>query len=159
MTLRIAITRAEPEAHVTARRVQELGGVPIVAPLLTIERRAFDTNIDGVQAILFTSTNGVFAFAEATRERPPQVITVGNATAEAAVKAGFNNVRSANGDVGALAEVAGKVLQPNGGKVLHVSGEHTAGDLVGALTQAGYRAEQRLSFESKQVEKMPPGLG
>jgi len=158
MSLRIAITRAEPDAHATAQRVKEMGGTPILAPLLRIERHPFDTNITGAQALLFTSTNGVLAFAEASTQRDVKVITVGNATADAALKAGFKHVRSANGDVGALAEVAGKVLDPSGGKLIHIAGEQTAGDLIGALTQAGFTAERRSAFEAKQVEQAPPAL-
>lgn len=155
MSRRIAITRAEPEARVTAERVRERGGVPIIAPLLTIEPRPFDANLGSAQALLFTSINGVVAFAGATAIRDVAVITVGNATADAAMKAGFRNVRTANGDVGALAEVAGKVLDPKGGKVIHVSGMHTAGDLVGALRRAGFEAEHRIAFEAVQAKQLP----
>ena len=63
--LRVAITRAQPEADRTAERVRARGAEAIVAPLLTIVPCGYDTSTSGAQAIIFTSTNGVRAFPDA----------------------------------------------------------------------------------------------
>lgn len=115
---RVWITRAEPGAARTAARLAALGFEPLVAPLLAIHRLRPATNLTGVAALAFTSVNGVTAFAALTAERNRPVFTVGDATADAAREAGFTDVRSAAGDVHALArliadaEVRGAILAP-----------------------------------------------
>jgi uroporphyrinogen-III synthase len=99
--LRVAITRAQPEADRTAERVRARGAEAIVAPLLTIVPCGYDTSTSGAQAIIFTSTNGVRAFPDARGARERLVLAVGDATANAAREAGFINVRSADGDANA----------------------------------------------------------
>jgi uroporphyrinogen-III synthase len=156
--LRVAITRAEPEADRTAERVRARGAVAIVAPLLTIVPCAYDTNTEGAQAILFTSSNGVRAFPDIRGARDRVVLTVGDATAEAAREAGFSNVRSADGDVGALAALARAELDPAKGKLIHIAGDHVAGDLGGELRAAGFSVERRLAYASVAASVLPEAL-
>jgi uroporphyrinogen-III synthase len=153
--MRVAITRAAQDAELTIQRVRAYGHEPVPAPLLDIAPVAFDANIDGVQALMFTSAAGVRAFAAATTERQCDVLTVGDATADAARSAGFARVRSANGDVLALAALAQANLEPRAGKLIHMAGTHIAGDLVGALKAAGFEAERRIAYEARQAATLP----
>lgn len=153
--LRVAITRAAPENHATAERVRERGAEAIVAPLLTIAHCAYDTSTQNVQALLFTSSNGVRAFT-GTRDRP--VLAVGDTTADAARAAGFTDVRSANGDVNALAALAIASLDPAKGKLVHIAGDHVAGDLGGHLRAAGFTVERRLAYASIAAAALPESL-
>lgn len=153
--LRVAITRMQPEADRTAQHVRALGAEPVVAPLLTFAPRAFDGNVAGVQALLFTSANGVRAFAAASGARAPAVLTVGDATAEAARHAGFTDVRSANGDVAALATFAQAQLDPKAGALLYISGADIARDLIAMLGQTGFTAERRIAYEARAVSEAP----
>ena len=156
--LRVAITRMQPEAEKTAQAVRALGAEPIVAPLLLFAPRVFDTNIARVQALLFTSANGVRAFAAASDARAPIVLSVGDATAEAARRAGFADVRSANGDVAALARFAQVELDPKAGALLYISGADIARDLITMLHQAGFAAERRIAYEARAVTEAPPAF-
>lgn len=158
MMLRVAITRAEPEASRTAARVRARGAEAIVAPLITIVPCGYDTNTEGAQAIIFTSTNGVRAFPDARGARDRLVLTVGDATAEAAREAGFNDVRSADGDVNALVALAKRELDPAEGKLIHIAGDHVAGDLGGALRAAGFSVERRLAYASVAAAPLPEAL-
>jgi len=153
--LRVAITRAAPENARTAERVRARGAEAILAPLLTITPRAHDTSTAGAQALLFTSTNGVRAFGGA-RELP--VLTVGDATADAAREAGFTKVHSADGDVTALAALARSTLDPARGKLLHIAGDHVAGDLNATLGAAGFSVERRLAYASLAATALPAEL-
>jgi uroporphyrinogen-III synthase len=155
MSLRVAITRAAPEADLTAERVRERGAIPILTPLLTIEPRAFNADVSGAQALLFTSANGVRAFAKASPSRNPVVLTVGDATAAAARDAGFADVRSADGDGIALAALAQQALDPARGALLHISGAHIAIDIAAALTAAGFHAERRIAYEAVAAASLP----
>lgn len=157
MSLRLAVTRAEPEASRTASRIDARGGEAVIAPLLTIEQNAqLDASLDGVQALLFTSANGVRAFGASKRD--VLVFAVGENTASAARNAGFANVQIGEGDSEALARAAIAALDPRAGKVVHVSGTHIAGDAIGLLTQAGFSAERRIAYEARAAAALPPAL-
>jgi uroporphyrinogen-III synthase len=158
MMLRVAITRAEPEASRTAERVRARGAEAIVAPLLTIVPCGYNTNTDGAQALIFTSTNGVRAFPDVRGARDRIILTVGEATAEAARDAGFSDVRSADGDVVALAALAKATLDPAKGKLVHLAGDHVAGDLGGELRAAGFSVERRLAYASVAAIELPEAL-
>ncbi len=158
MTLRVAITRTAREAETTAERVRAFGAEPIIAPLISITIRAFDTDITGAQALVFTSANGVAAFADATSARSANVLTVGDATAHAARQAGFKSVRSAAGDVEALGALITQTHDPNAGPIVHVAGTHVAGDLSGELTRAGFTYERRIAFDSIAATALPDAL-
>jgi uroporphyrinogen-III synthase len=158
VTLRVAITRTLPDAERTAERVRALGAQPVLAPLITIIPCAYDTNVEDAQALLFTSANGVRAFPDARRLHAKPVLTVGDATAEAARSAGFSEVRSADGDAGALAALAKATLQPNAGKLVHIAGDHVAGDLAGELGAAGFTVERRVGYAARAALTAPPAL-
>lgn len=158
MTLRVAITRTAQEAETTAERVRAFGAEPIMAPLILIAPRAFDTDVSGAQALLFTSTNGVAAFARATSARGVNVLTVGDATAHAAREAGFSAVRSAAGDVEALSALVRQTLEPARGRIVHIAGTHVAGDLSGDLARAGFTYERRIAFDSVAATTVPDAL-
>lgn len=132
------ITRAEPGAARTAARLRDLGFEPIVAPLLTIENLTPPVpDLALFAALAFTSVNGVFAFAVLTPHRDLPVFAVGDATAQAAHDAGFADVRSASGDLHALARlIAGAI---SNAAVLVPQAETPAGDFTAALTTAGAR--------------------
>ncbi len=158
MTLRVAVTRASPGAERTADRLRAMGAEPVLTPLLTIVPRAYDTNVEGAQALLFTSINGVHAFPDARRLHAMPVLTVGDATAHAAREAGFTDVRSADGDVVALIAMAKRALAPSRGKLVHIAGEHVAGDLAGELRAAGFSIERRVAYSAQAAPKLPPQL-
>lgn len=155
---RVAITRAMPETLATAARVRALGAEPVLTPLLAVEPVEFNADTTGAQALLFTSSNGVRAFAAASEERALSVFAVGDATAAAAHDAGFTDVRSADGDVHALTALVLQSLDPAGGKVLHFAGAQIAGDIVAALTQAGFAAERHIAYEALAATRLPAAL-
>jgi uroporphyrinogen-III synthase len=153
--IRVAITRALPEAMNTAEAVRARGAEPVLAPLLSIEPRTFNIDTTGAQALLFTSTNGAREFAAASPARDLPVLTVGDATAAAARAAGFTDVRSADGDATALVQLVIRSLDRGGGKLIHIAGVQVAGDVVGALVQAGFVAERRAAYEARPADTLP----
>lgn len=131
--LRVWVTRARPGADETAERLTGLGHDPLVAPVLEVRELSPAIDLDGVAALAFTSRNGVAAFARLSPERRLPVFTVGDATAEAARAAGFADVRSAGGDVVAIAALIGRHAPELDGVVLHAGAREPAGDLPGLL--------------------------
>ncbi|OWR17294.1 uroporphyrinogen-III synthase [Brevundimonas diminuta] len=133
---RVWVTRAEPGAARTADRLTALGFTPITAPLLTLAPLpgALDAAPApaAVAALALTSPNGVEAFAPLiSRFRRHPVFAVGDATAEAARAAGFADVRSAAGDIHALARLIAAEAPP--GPLLAPGAREPAGDLPALL--------------------------
>ncbi|HYD89767.1 MAG TPA: uroporphyrinogen-III synthase [Vitreimonas sp.] len=153
--MRVAITRALPEATRTAERLRALGAEPVLAPLLTIAPCAFDANVEGAQALIFTSTNGVRTFAAVSPLRSLPVFAVGDATAAAAREAGFADARSADGNVSDLAVLIKRACDPIKGKLIHIGGAHLAGDLAGELVASGYAVERRIAYEAVAASALP----
>src|ERR1700744_4899425 len=112
--MRILITRPRDDAVPFARMLAERGHDAVIAPLLEIRfPDGAEISLDGVQAILATSANGVRAIARRTQRRDVALFAVGPQTAEAAQHLGFATVRNANGDGAALARAAGEWASPH----------------------------------------------
>jgi len=142
--LRLWVTRARPGAEATAERLAAMGHHPLVSPLLAVRRLTPRLDLTGVGAIAFTSRNGVAAFADLNPERALPVFAVGDATAGAAREAGFRHVRSASGDVTALAALI--TAEPVEGAVLIAGPREPAGDLPGALKAAAVQARTAVLY-------------
>ena len=160
---KIAITRSQPQADETAARLKAMGAEPVVAPLLEIQFRDFDPDFADAQAILLTSVNGVRALqaiqqASAAAPTALPILTVGDATAEAARAAGFANVRSADGDGDALVALARQTLTPSGGVLVHISGADLATDVAAILAAQGFKTERRIAYAAKPAAALPVGF-
>lgn len=110
-----------------------------VDPVLAIETdygAVIDEN--GMQGILFTSANGVRAFAALSPTRDVPAYAVGDRTAREAADLGFSQVLSANGNVDSLAQSVRQHADPAKGYLLHPAGTDVAGDLAGQLAAAGF---------------------
>ncbi len=106
-------------------------------------------NLDGVQGVLFTSANGVHAFAALTSRRDLAVYAVGDRTASAAEEERFVNVESAGGNVDMLAALVMRSCKPTDGVLLHPAGTAVAGDLSGQLSNAGYVVRRAVIYEAR----------
>jgi uroporphyrinogen-III synthase len=133
-----------------------MGAEPVVAPLLAIFNRPFDPGLQGVQALLFTSAAGVRRFANESTARNVPVLAVGDATAMRAKEFGFADVRSAEGDVNALVTLAQAACKPGRGKLLHISAQHTMGDLARALRSHDLEVERRVAYVMRMANGLPP---
>src|SRR5690606_24915182 len=111
--VRLLLTRPEEDARPLGERLRAAGHEVLIEPLLKIRYRDAPTlELDGVQALLLTSANGVRALARHSHRRDLPVLAVGDATACAARAAGFSDVRSADGDVHDLEALVVAQLSP-----------------------------------------------
>jgi len=148
--MRILITRPIEDAKPLADALQERGIEVLIEPLLEIRHLDdAELDLDGVQALLFTSANGVRAFAALSPRRDLQALTVGDGSADAARQAGFPDVESAKGDVEALAALVVDRLKAEGGILFHAAGTVTAGDLKARLEGLGYRVRRAQLYEAR----------
>lgn len=122
---RVLVTRPEPGASETARRLEALGFLPIKLPLQAIKPLPVGAGaIPGdVAAVAVTSVNAI-------RHAHPELLqrliglpcfAVGASTAVAAAKAGFSNVIEGGGDGDALADTI--VGRHSGGALAYLCGK------------------------------------
>jgi uroporphyrinogen-III synthase len=155
--LRALVTRPREEADSLIAALATRGVEALAEPLIEIHFQALDAlDLDGVQAILCTSANGVRALARASSVRGVPLLAVGDATAARARAEGFASVESAGGDIGDLARLAGAILRPENGPLLHVAGSVVAGDLAGLLRAQGFTVGRRILYEARAVAALSP---
>ena len=143
---RLLLTRPRQDSLALAEELARHGVEALIEPMMTI-RIDDDARLDlsGAQAILLTSANGARALAATSPDgeaRLLPVLAVGCATAQAARDAGFCSVTAAEGDVDALAALAIARLDPDSGRLTHVAGRVSTGDLAPRLCAAGFEAER-----------------
>jgi uroporphyrinogen-III synthase len=155
--MHILITRPQDDAAELATALTARGIETTLEPLLAIRPApAPAIDLDGVQALLFTSANGVRCFAAAQPRRDFKVFTVGDNSAAEARALGFATVESASGDVRSLADLVTDRLHPQDGSLLHAAGSSLAGDLKGQLQAAGFVVNRVVLYDAEPVTELSP---
>jgi uroporphyrinogen-III synthase len=152
--MRVLVTRPQADSAELVDELSARGHDALIEPLLEIHVRDVAVDVSDVQALLITSANGVRAFAQLTDVRDLRVLTVGQASADAARKAGFVGVESADGDAEALARLAIDRLDPADGPLFHAAGTVTAGALLERLTEAGFEVRRTPLYEAVPAESL-----
>lgn len=99
----VLVTRPEPGASATARRLEALGHHIVTAPLFTTHSVKWTPPGETFDALLLTSANAVrLAGSLPNRWRGLPCYAVGKATARTAEAHGFANVIAGDGDAGAI---------------------------------------------------------
>jgi len=107
------------------------------------------------EAVAFTSARAVSPFAERCGVLPLPTFAVGEATADAARKAGFADLRLGGGDAAALAETLSRSFPP-GARILHPSGATVARDLGDLLAPHGIAVRRLVVYETRPVAAFSP---
>jgi uroporphyrinogen-III synthase len=143
--MRLLLTRPEPDAAELRSELEALGHQVLTEPLLRIELLPVPARgIEGAQALVVTSRNGVRALAGG--EALPSALSahglplycVGEETAALARASGFSNVVTGAGKAQDLVPLITRELTPASGPIIHVAGEQLAFDLAGALSAQGF---------------------
>lgn len=156
--MHILVTRPETQASRTKCKLEAMGHRVTTAPILGIRFETPPLMTSGIQAIVLTSRNAVSALASHPQKASLMhlpVLAVGESTAEAARKAGFDVALT--GDAGG-AELAGLIagkIDPRAGALLHISGESIAFDLEKALAPAGFTISRAILYQSIPAEQLP----
>jgi uroporphyrinogen-III synthase len=147
--MRVLITRPREDSVALEGELHDRDIETLLAPMLVIRHfEEVTLDLEGVQGLLFTSSNGVRAFASLRDERDLTAWCVGDETARTARKAGFGEVHSAAGNVDVLAEYVSDHARPENGRMIHVAGSVSAGDLAGALRAAGFAVDRVPLYEA-----------
>jgi uroporphyrinogen-III synthase len=161
--MKALVTRPEEDAATVAAELRARGIEPVLAPMLRIEPELaaaarLGGTLAGVQAVLFTSANGVRAFAHASTRFELPAYCVGEASAAAARIAGFRTVASADGDVTDLTVMVASRLAAANGALLHAAGHDTAGNLGVDLSARGFSVRRLELYRAITADKLSPGV-
>lgn len=158
--MRVLVTRPEEAARRTAARLEALGHEPILMPLFRPEYLVVpDDTSEPFSALALTSANAVTALQKSGviqlwQDLP--VFAVGNKTAEAARKAGFHDMRSANGGGHELAVlIRDQTLK---GTLCYFAGEPRSPSFEDSLNEYGVSFETRICYRMVPVAYSPEEL-
>ena len=153
--MRVLVTRPEPDATAMKAHLVAQGHEVLIEPLMEIRFDDLDPiELDGVQALIATSRNGLRALAaspelEAARRLP--LFAVGPGTAATARGLGFNIVIQGPGTGRELVGFITDGMDVNGGSLLHLAGDVLAFDFAAELTRLGYHVLQPLVYVAEPV--------
>lgn len=159
--MRILVTRPEPDAAKTAERLRALGHEPVIAPLLSIVFNAPPSDLGEPAALVLTSRNAVKAVSRwpqvsAWFDRP--LFVTGRGTGEAAWRAGFTDVRSADGDAADLVALLTSEIGPEVRPVLHPAARDRSEGFVENLRAKGYDLRVVEAYRAEIVEALDPAV-
>lgn len=122
-----------------------LTGVGVcLSPLIRIFPLEGAVDLAGVEGVILTSAQAVPALATAINRASPMCFCVGETTANAARDAGFA-ARSAGGDADALVAALSEAMPK--GRLLHLRGRHSRGDIAARLTRAGLEVTEQVVYD------------
>jgi len=153
----IIVTRAEPGASETIFRLEQLGHTALRAPALALQEQ-MDTPLPTASAIsglVFTSANGVRAYAAHRDDREAAAWCVGPATAEAARQAGFCTIHESAGNAIDLARYIAANSAPAAAPLLHVANVAAAGNLKRELEALGFPIAFAPLYSMRPAARLP----
>jgi len=151
--VKILVTRPEPGASATARRLAAMGHEPALAPCLEIVSLPARLP-DHAGALIITSAQAIPALPERWRDVP--MFCVGDATANRARAAGFSRVESAAGDAQDLFRLVCARRLP--GTHLLAAGERQGMALARQLHAAGIAVLRRKVYAARPLRLLPPAI-
>jgi uroporphyrinogen-III synthase len=159
----VLVTRPHPDDETTAASLRSRGFEVLLAPMLRFEAVAFQEDLDArYSAVIVTSASAVRGIAQHLKghrllELP--LFAVGQQTADAARRAGFTHVISAEGDASGLrdlvlARVKAKELK-RASTLLYLAGADLARDLAAELGESGLRVVTQTTYRMVPVASLP----
>jgi uroporphyrinogen-III synthase len=155
----IVIARPPEDSEELAAAITAQGYRPLIEPVLTIETMDHDLPEFGHETTLvFTSANGVKAFAAKNIGRGNPVYTVGRNTADEARKAGFNNIETVAGAVDDLVNFLLKSREKEVSDLLYIRGTDVSKDLRQIMIQNGIQMREFIAYRSVPAENLSVNL-
>jgi uroporphyrinogen-III synthase len=159
----VLVTRPSPDDEATAAALRIRGFEVLLAPMLRFEPVAFHDDTDArYGAVIVTSANalrGIEPHLAGSRLLKLPLFAVGEHTAAAARRAGFNKVIAANGDATALRELMLESVKTRELKkaatLLYLAGADLARDLAGEHGERGFDVVTHTTYRMIPVSSLP----
>lgn len=154
--LRVLVTRPWAESHAFAAKLEALGTVPVLAPVMAIEPMPAALPKTPFEAVLVTSAHATAGLSVRDREaiKPKPVFAVGAATAAAMRREGFADVRIAGGDAEAMVDLV-RLTHPGRARFLYLCGRERKPALAHALEADGHDLTILESYDAKALAWPP----
>jgi uroporphyrinogen-III synthase len=159
----VLVTRPYPDNEATSEALRARGFEVLLAPMLRFEPVALPGNLDAAYgAVIVTSANALRAIELQLAQSPLlklPLFAVGEHSAAAARRAGFETVISADGDASALrdcllASVKAKQLNKKR-PLLYLAGSDLARDLAGELIERGFNVVTLTTYRMVALSGLP----
>ena len=159
----VLVTRPQPDDEATASSLRARGFEVLKAPMLRFEPLPFrDESEADYGALIVTSANALRGIESQLAGSPLlklPLFAVGEHSAEAARRAGFENVISAGGDAGSLRDlvltsVKARQLKKSS-PLLYLAGAELARDLAGELGERGFTVVTHTTYRMAAVPGLP----
>lgn len=156
--MRLLMTRPDtgPEPDPLQDALSAAGHRLVRAPLLSVVLSGAMPPLQGAQALIVTSRNGLRAVApvpDAALALP--LFAVGPATADLARALGFRRVIEGPGTGRGLAERVRAESDPTAGVLVHLAGDTLAFDLEGALAAQGFETRTEVVYRTEPASAFP----
>ena len=152
--MHILLTRPLEDCSEMIVRFRSLGHMVSHLPLLKIVKVNFDqVNFSNYKGIIFTSANAIKFLEYKTIDKNTLCFCVGSATEKQAKSVGFQNIISAEGNIGNLKELILQNFDQNEGKLIYVSGETISSNLDEQLSTEGYMIERIINYKTIHNEE------
>ena len=155
--MQVLNTRHEEAARKLETILQKENIWSVKEPLLTIDFKYRPISTRGVQALIVTSASGSIAVKDMVDNRKIPVFAVGNATADILKDAGFEDVKTAEGNVLALINLILSNLKAENGPLLYLSGENIAVDLVNILAAKNFIVQREIVYRALAANDLSEG--
>lgn len=152
--IRVLVTRPEPGATATARKLRSMGFEPVKLPLQEIRPLPWRGTLPGgIAGVAITSANAIrgapLALISALARLP--CFTVGEATAATAREAGFADIRHGDGDAVRLAR---SLIQSHpDGAIVYLTGRVRLPDFEKTLTEGGFAPVAVETYDTVAVDR------
>jgi uroporphyrinogen-III synthase len=147
--MHILLTRPLEDCSEMILKFQSLGNKVSHFPLLQIDKiNHGEINFSDFKGIIFTSTNAVRFLDHKKVNKKILCFCVGSATEKKVRSIGFQNVISAEGNVGNLKELILRNFDKNDGKIIYVSGEIISNDLDQELIKEGFDVKRVVNYRT-----------
>jgi uroporphyrinogen-III synthase len=157
--MHLLMTRPEAGGEADALEAALVAGGHRVtrAPLLSVSYPGTLPSLDGAQALIATSRNGLKAVADllpgAALHLP--LYAVGPATAALGRRMGFQRVVEGAGTARELEALILAEAKPDAGAFVHLAGDTLAYDLKSALAASGFTVRTEVVYQTREAGEFP----
>ncbi|MEM9060539.1 MAG: uroporphyrinogen-III synthase [Pseudomonadota bacterium] len=152
----VLLTRPVADSQRIADLLATEGIETLIWPLTRVETIAGQIDIaDRSEAIVFSSANGVRAFAEQSPRRDLPALCVGARTAGEARSHGFETVAHADGASGDLVDLVRRSVRHH---VTYARGQDVSADLTASLAPHGITCDETVVYRMAQTEGPPDAV-
>lgn len=159
----ILVTRPHPDDETTAAGLRARGFEVLLAPMLRFEPAVFHDDADAhYGAVIVTSANALRGIESQLKGSPLLkllLFAVGEHTAEAARRIGFEQVIPAKGDAASLRDLVATSVRAKALKktspLLYLAGADLARDLAGELGERGFTVVTQTTYRMMPLSSLP----